>query len=152
MMTRMIKRTIVLLMVALLVACAEPTDTTETQTDGELSVTLLDVRIGEETLFGELPEGEIWLLVDVAIENVGSVSRTINALLMFRLEDDENVYDLDIFADGAGALDGTLNAGARKEGTLTFAVQAAGEGYQLIFTPRVNQPGRLTFDLDSYMP
>ncbi len=151
-MAHMVKRLITIMMVALLIACAEPTDTTDTQTDGELSVSLLDVRIGEETLFGELPEGEMWLLVDVAIENVGSASRSINALLMFRLEDDINVYDLDIFADGAGALDGTLNAGERKVGTLTFAVEATSTGFQLIFTPRVNEPGQLTFDIDLSTP
>lgn len=129
----------------MLIACADMSSVQETQSDGQISVSILDVREGQETLFGELPEGEVWLLIDVAVQNIGQVRRSINTLLMFRLEDETSRYDVDIFAEGAGALDGDLNVGERKEATLTFAVSKDSDEFRLLFTPNVNQPGEFEF-------
>ncbi len=134
-----------------ILACDLPTDIGEigdTQSDGQISLTVNDVFIGEETLFGELPEGEIWLQIEVTLQNVGQVRRTINTLLMFELEDEFEPYDVDIFAIDAGELDGDLNVGERKTGVLTFAVNENSETFILYFTPNINQPGTLQFEIN----
>ena len=134
-----------------ILACDLPTDIGEigdTQSDGQISLTVNDVFIGEETLFGELPKGEIWLQIEVTLQNVGQVRRTINTLLLFELEDEFEPYDVDIFAIDAGELDGDLNVGERKTGVLTFAVNENSETFILYFTPNINQPGTLQFEIN----
>lgn len=67
---------------------------------------------------------------------------------MFELEDEFEPYDVDIFAIDAGELDGDLNVGERKTGVLTFAVNENSETFILYFTPNINQPGTLQFEIN----
>ncbi len=146
-MKRILMSFTIAILALILLACEAINEVQETQSDGQIAVTVRDVRRGQETLFGELPEGEMWLIIDLAIQNVGQVRRSIQSLLMFHLEDRYGSYDIDIFADNAFALDGDLEVGERKEGSLVFAVDQRSDEFLLIFTPNINQPGQLEFTI-----
>ena len=138
-----------LLVLFMVAACETSTENDiPTESDGVLSVSVLDVSEGEETLFGELPDDQMWLLVEVAIENVGLTARNINTALMFSLLYDEHTVEHDLFADTHLSLEGTLDVGARKAGVLTYAVDETQETFKLRFTPNINEPGYFEFDIE----
>ena len=146
---RYLKGLWLLIFMVVLVACETTTEYEHpTESDGALSVSLLAVSEGEQTLFGELPEGEMWLLIEVAIENIGLTSRNINTALMFSLKHDDETYEHDLFTDTHLPLEGALDVGERKEGVLTYAVDDTQDRFKLRFTPNINEPGYFEFNID----
>ena len=119
----------------------------DTLTDGQISITVNEVFYGEESLFGELPEGEVWLNIEVTLQNVGQTTRNINSLLMFELEDEFDVYEIDIFIDTFGDLEGSLNVAERKTGILTFAVSQESEQFRLRFKPDFGPSSGFTVEI-----
>lgn len=93
----------------------------ETRSNGQLSFTLDEVYIGSESL-GTLDEGEVFIVLDITLQNIGTViTRTINPIDDFLLSNGTN-YILDTSIEGNLSLEGRVEVGERKSGTLVFRV------------------------------
>jgi hypothetical protein len=104
----------------------------ETRSNGQMSLTLDSVTYGEASL-GALDEDEVFIVLNFTMQNIGTViTRTINPETDFTLENG-NTYSVDITIEGNDSLEGRIEVGERKEGTITFKVPEDFETLYLTF-------------------
>lgn len=94
----------------------------ERYVDSEFAMTINSVRTEEDGDFTD-PDEEVFLIMDVTLENLDDESTSISELLQFELQgNDDFKYDLSLLADTKGSLGGNLAAGSKVRGELAFDV------------------------------
>lgn len=94
----------------------------ETWTDGDFAITLEGVRTTTSGLTD--PELDYFLVFELSIENLTDEEQTISSLLSFDLVGSDGYsYDLDIFVDMKGSLDGSIRPGRVMRGEVAFDVE-----------------------------
>lgn len=100
--------------------------------DSEFALTINSVRTQEGGDFTE-PDEEVFLIMDITIENLDDESTSISELLQFELQgSDDFKYELSLFADTKGSLGGNLGAGSQVRGELAFDVPLL-DSYTLLY-------------------
>ncbi|WP_202078798.1 DUF4352 domain-containing protein [Caldalkalibacillus salinus] len=98
-----------------------------------LLVTVNSVEYSQGNDF-ESPSEDVFLVVDVSIENETDESENISSMLMTELVDPEGYsYDITIYTDAQGSLDGEVGPGRTMRGQVAFDVPDH-ESYEFIFS------------------
>lgn len=80
------------------------------------------------------PSNDKYLLVDLIIENVGAESEHISTLMQMELMDaDSYSYDIALYPDAKGSLDGEVAPGRKMRGEVAFDVPDS-DYYEFIFS------------------
>lgn len=99
----------------------------------DLHITLHGITEVKEAEFFT-PNNDKYLLVDLTIENVGAESELISTLMQMELVDaDSYSYDIALFPDAKGSLDGEVAPGRKIRGEVAFDVPDS-EYYEFIFS------------------
>ena len=105
---------------------------------GSLQFKVNSVRTSEGDEFSKPDEGNVYLCVDITIENISNEEETISSLLMFKIVDkDGRSYDMAIFADAEGSVDGSLGVGRKMTGELSFEVPKDINEFELEINPEI---------------
>jgi hypothetical protein len=114
---------------------------------GDLQFTVNGVRVSEGKTF-KPDEGNVYLMVDITVENIGSEEESVSSLLMFKLVDKDGMgYDLAISDDQQGQLDGSLAAGRKMKGEITYEVPKTINAFELEIDPSLFGDGIAVFDI-----
>lgn len=98
----------------------------------ELNITLHGVRTSQGNEFFK-PEYAKFLIVDLTIENASNEAQTISTLLQMSLQDSEAYqYNVSLFTEVKGSLDGELGIGRKVRGEVAFDVPESNY-YEFIF-------------------
>ncbi len=121
----------------------------QTQTTGEYKITVHGVRFTPGEGWWTADEGNIYLLVDVTVENVGDEPVTVSSLMQFAVQDSEGyTYDITLYPEAKGKVDGEIGVGRKLRGELAFEIPSDASGLELIFTPNLFMTGQqVIFDL-----
>ncbi len=105
---------------------------------GNLQFKVNSVRTSEGGEFFKPDEGNLYLYVDITIENISNEEETISSILMFKIVDkDGRSYDMAIFGDTEGSVDGSLGAGRKMTGELSYEVSKNINEFELEINPEL---------------
>lgn len=97
-----------------------------------LKITLNGVRTSQGDEYFP-PENDKFILIDLTIENTTNEAQTVSTLMQMSLMDPESfAYDVAIFADTKGSVDGEIAPGRKVRGEVAFDVPQA-DFYEFIF-------------------
>lgn len=100
---------------------------------GDLHITVNSLRTSQGSTYFK-PDNDIFLIVDLTIENRGSKAGSVSTMLSMSLVDaDSYKHDIAIFADTKGSVDGQLGPGRQVRGEIAFDVDKH-DHYELIFS------------------
>jgi hypothetical protein len=105
---------------------------------GDFNVTVNSSRTSTGTNEFLMPkQGQVYLLVDVTVENMATQAQSVSSMLFCKLQDsDAYAYGAGLAGgEGKGSIDGTLAAGRAIRGEVGFEIPATSKGLQLVFTP-----------------
>lgn len=120
----------------------------ETVKMGELAITVHSKRIAKGGEFIRPAQGNVWLIAEATIENLGNKAAAISSLMMFKLADAQGYnYNVTIGPDLKGQLDGELAPGRKMRGEVAFEIPADATGLELIFEPNIFGFGQAMFKL-----
>lgn len=98
----------------------------------DLKLTLNGVRTSEGGDFIK-PKEDVFLIVDLTIENTGDKPEAISTIMQMSLYDaDSYSYSISIGADTKGSLDGEVAPGRKMRGEVAFDVPAS-DYYEFVF-------------------
>ncbi|GAG64650.1 unnamed protein product, partial [marine sediment metagenome] len=90
---------------------------------GNLQFKVNSVRTSEGDEFFKPDEGNVYLFVDITIENISNEEENISSLLMFKIVDkDGRSYNIALLGEAKGSVDGSLGAGRKMTGELSYEV------------------------------
>ncbi|MBA7606386.1 hypothetical protein ES703_13534 [subsurface metagenome] len=105
---------------------------------GSLQFKVNSVRTSEGDEFFKPDESNVYLFVDITIENISNEEEHISSLLIFKIVDkDGRSYDMAIFADAKGSVDGSLAAGRKMTGELSYEVPKNINEFELEIDPEL---------------
>lgn len=122
---------------------AQPEETTEPPTEdvlsvgdtadfGGLKITLNGVKSSQGDEYFA-PDNDKFIIIDLTIENTKDESETVSTLMQMTLMDEESFsYDVALFADTKGSVDGEIAPGRKVRGEVAFDVPQS-EYYEFIF-------------------
>jgi hypothetical protein len=103
---------------------------------GNLQFTVNGVRTSKGNDFIKPKDGNVYLYVSVTVENTGSSEEVVSSLMIFKLVDKEGVsHDIALAVDANGQVDGSLAAGRKMKGELTYEVPKNVKDYELEINP-----------------
>ena len=98
----------------------------------DLEITLNDAYTSEGGQF-ETPSNDQYLILDLTIENKSDEAENISTLLQMSVQDDEGyTYDVTIFTETKGSLDGEIGPNREVRGEVAFDVDESST-YEFIF-------------------
>jgi len=105
---------------------------------GNLQFKVNSVRTSEGDEFFKPDEGNVYLFVDITIENISNEEENISSLLMFKIVDkDGRSYDIALSGEAKGSVDGSLGAGRKMTGELSFEVPEDIKDFELEINPEI---------------
>lgn len=109
----------------------------DTWTDGSFNVTLNGARKVSKDGLGTAADNDFYLVLDVSIENLTDEEQTFSSLLNFDLTGSDGYsYDVAIFVETKGSMDGSARPGKALRGEIAFDV-ADVESYEFGATPNL---------------
>ena len=91
----------------------------------DLHITLNDAYLSEGGEW-ETPFNDYYLILDLSIENTADEPKNVSTLLQMSVVDDENYsYDITIFTETKGSLDGEIGPGRTTRGEVAFDVDSS---------------------------
>lgn len=88
------------------------------------------------TVLSQPKSGDVFLLLDVSLNNATGQSQNVSSLIQFALKDASGQgYNEALGSSDAKTPDGTLANGSKLRGTVVYEVPKSGSGYELDFTP-----------------
>lgn len=110
--------------------------------------TVNGTRESEGSGFLKPKEGNKFFLVDVTVENKSNESKAISSMLMFKLQDSQSYnYNITIFTDQKGSLDGEIAYGGKLRGEVTFEIPKSETTLKLDVDPSIFGTGKFVVDL-----
>ena len=81
-----------------------------------------------------LPDGNIYLLVDVTLENIGDETEFVSSRMLMNLFDSNGqTQQWTQFPDSRGTIDGKIPPGQERQGELVWEVREGSVGLKLVF-------------------
>ena len=97
----------------------------DTITEDGFRITLNSVRTLDEAGFGSSPDNDLYLILDVTIENLEDEETNVSSILSLSLRgSDAYEYDQAIFVETKGSLDGSIRTGGKLRGEIAYDVPA----------------------------
>jgi len=94
-------------------------------------------------------EGNVYYVVDVSMTNNSSEAQSISTMLMFEMQDELGYrYDVAIYTEAKGSIDGDIAAGKTSRGEIAFEVPADLANYTLLYSPGVFEDEMYVIDLN----
>ena len=91
-----------------------------------------------------LSDGNVYLLVDVTLENIGDESEYVSSRMLMNLFDsDGKTQQWTQFPDSRGTIDGKIPPGQERQGELVWEVQEGSVGLKLVFDETAFSVGEL---------
>ncbi|MFZ5815366.1 MAG: DUF4352 domain-containing protein [Bacillota bacterium] len=116
---------------------------------GDLQFTVNSVRTTKGEGFVRAKDGNVYVLVNATVENIGDKPAAISSLLMFKLQDGDGYqHNITIYPDAKGSLDGEVAPGRKMRGELAFEVPEHAKGLELLFEPNLMGFGQAIIKLD----
>lgn len=95
----------------------------DTISDDDFRITLNRVRTLDEDSFGSSPDNDLFLILDVTIENLEDEETNVSSILSLSLRgSDAYEYDQAIFVETKGSLDGSIRSGGKLRGEIAYDV------------------------------
>ncbi|GAW28948.1 DUF4352 domain-containing protein [Carboxydocella sp. ULO1] len=115
---------------------------------GDLAITVNSVKKSNGTQLFKPESGNIFIIIDAAIENLGNESAALSSLMMFKLADSEGYsYNQTILDNVKGSLDGEVGPGRKMRGEIVYEVPKKAQGLEFIFEPNLLGFGQAIFKL-----
>lgn len=113
---------------------------------GDLLITVNEVRTSAGSEWQTPDDGQVFMCIDITVENDGDEPAHISSLLQFDLVDVEG-YSMDhsIYLDARGSVDGEIGAGRRMRGEIAWSVPLDAEGLELVYTASLVSSGQAVF-------
>jgi Domain of unknown function (DUF4352) len=163
----------IVLIVAALLACGESTNTGTKAGTGSTSstqpavapaqhfktgdvvkvgniwqVTVNSVKTDTGGQYSALKAGDVYLLVDVSMNNISTQEQNTSSLLDWTLKGtDGQKYNDSFFSGAPSAPDGKVEAGSPAKGTLVYEVPSSVKSFNLAFAPSVFTGGQTVWDI-----
>ena len=81
-----------------------------------------------------LPDGNLYFLVDVTLENIGDKTEFVSSRMLMNLFDSDGQTQQWIqFPDSRGTIDGRIRSGQERQGELAWEVREGSVGLKLVF-------------------
>jgi predicted RecA/RadA family phage recombinase len=111
-------------------------------------VTVNSVKTDTGGQYSSLKSGDVYLLVDVSMNNISSKEQTTSSLLDWTLKGTDGQKYSDSFFSGApSAPEGKVEAGSPAKGTLAYEIPSSVHELRLAFAPSVFSGGQTIWDL-----
>ena len=115
---------------------------------GNWELTINSTRHDDGDEFSKPEDGEVWLTLDITMQNLSDEQRTVSSYMMFELVDiDGRKQDEAMWADTNGRVGGDLGAGRRLAGEIAFKVSEEKQKFELVFNPSVFGSGQAIFNI-----
>ena len=106
---------------------------------GDLQYKINSVRIseGDSNQFMQPEEGNVFLLIDMTVENQGSEEAIVSSMLLFKLVDKDGRsqdFSISALAEAEGKMDATLAPGRKVTGELGYEVAKGPQAFELEIT------------------
>lgn len=109
----------------------------QTWSDGNFNVTVNGARKVTTDGLDSPAENDFYLVLDVSIENLTDEEQSFSSLLNFELTGSDGYsYDVAIFVDTKGSLDGSARSGKSLRGEIAYDV-AESDSYEFAATPNL---------------
>ena len=97
-----------------------------------LEITVNDAYVKTDVEYDE-PSNDQYLVLDLTIENTGTEAQNVSTILQMSVQDEEGyTYDVDLFTETKGSLDGEVGPGRMMRGEVAFDVSKSNT-YEFIF-------------------
>ena len=117
-------------------AMSEPLKLGDTWTHKNISYQVTNVKRSTGKDFIKPDAGNVWIEVELLIENKSKSDFTVSSVMMFSAVDDEGyTYDITIGDGSQKQIDGTVAAGSKLKGAVVFEVPTSAKTLDVRITP-----------------
>lgn len=115
---------------------------------GDWQVTVNSVRRVPADDFNTPDEGNIYIAVDMTVENTSAEAGAFSSLMQLTLKDAEGYsYDQEIFLDLQGIAEGEMAPGEKSRGEVGYQVPEAATGLMLNYDAELLGSGKIVWNL-----
>ena len=120
----------------------------DTVTMGTSKFTVNSVRLSLGQDFMGPEAGNVFIVADCTLENIGEEPLNSSSLMMYSVQDSQGYkYDIGLNTEAKGSLDGEVAPGRILRGEISFEVPENATGLDLIFEPGIFDRGQAIFSI-----